>query len=49
MPAAPDTIRYAYTVSYPEIYARPWTASVELHPIDGDRHEFACHKGNYGM
>ena len=46
---AADTIRYAYTVSDPETYARPWTASIDLQPMHGDLYEFACHEGNYGM
>ena len=46
---APDAIRYEYTVSDPETYTRPWTASIDLQPMDGDLYEFACHEGNYGM
>ena len=46
---AADTIRYAYTVADPETYARPWTASIDLQPMNGDLYEFACHEGNYGM
>ena len=46
---APDAIHYEYTVSDPETYTRPWTASIDLQPMDGDLYEFACHEGNYGM
>ena len=48
-PHRPDAIRYAYTVSDPGTYARPWTASIDLQPMAGDLYEFACHEGNYGM
>ncbi len=40
---------YEYTVSDPATYARPWTASITMTPIEGDLYEFACHEGNYGM
>ena len=42
-------LEYEYTVSDPATYARPWTASITMTPIDGDLYEFACHEGNYGM
>ena len=49
-PAPPPTaVRYEYTVSDPETYTRPWTASIDLQPMHGDLYEFACHEGNYGM
>ena len=44
-----DTLEYEYTVSDPDTYARPWTASITMTPIEGDLYEFACHEGNYGM
>ena len=44
-----DTIEYEYTVADPATYARPWTASIALKPLDGEMYEFACHEGNYGM
>ena len=44
-----DTLEYVYTVSDPATYARPWTASITMTPMDGDLYEFACHEGNYGM
>mgnify|MGYP001424004147 FL=1 len=44
-----DTLTYEYTLEDPEIYARAWTASLDLKPLDGDMYEFACHEGNYGM
>ena len=42
-------LEYEYTVSDPTTYARPWTASITMTPIEGDLYEFACHEGNYGM
>ena len=42
-------LEYEYTVSDPATYARPWTASITMTPIEGDLYEFACHEGNYGM
>ena len=44
-----DTIAYEYTVEDPATYARPWTASLAMKPLDGEMYEFACHEGNYGM
>ena len=46
---AADTLEYRYTLDDPAAYARPWTASVAMKPLDGDMYEFACHEGNYGM
>ena len=42
-------LAYEYTVSDPATYARPWTASITMTPVEGDLYEFACHEGNYGM
>ena len=44
-----DTIAYEYTLTDPATYARPWTAALDLKPLEGDMYEFACHEGNYGM
>ena len=44
-----DTLEYEYTVEDPVTYARQWTASIAMKPVDGDLYEFACHEGNYGM
>ncbi len=46
---APDTLEYTYTLNDASAYARPWTASIAMKPLDGDMYEFACHEGNYGM
>ena len=47
--AGAGALEYEYTVSDPATYARPWTASITMTPIEGDLYEFACHEGNYGM
>ena len=44
-----DTIEYTFTVDDPASYTRPWTASIQLRPLQGEIYEFACHEGNYGM
>ena len=44
-----DSLTYEYTAADPDSYARPWTASIAMTPVDGDMYEFACHEGNYGM
>ena len=44
-----DTIAYEYTLTDPVTYARPWTAALDLKPLEGEMYEFACHEGNYGM
>ena len=46
---AEDTVMYEYTVADPATFARPWTASLALKPLDGEMFEFACHEGNYGL
>ena len=43
------TLRYEYTVSDASSYAAPWTAAIDMKPVEGDLYEFACHEGNYGM
>ncbi|HYL37775.1 MAG TPA: hypothetical protein VEV17_17810 [Bryobacteraceae bacterium] len=45
----PDRIDYQYTVDDPNIYTRPWTASVPMTRSDEPMYEYACHEGNYAM
>jgi hypothetical protein len=47
----PDTIEYAYTISDPSVYVRPWTAVNVWHMDDNnpDVYEYTCHEHNYGM
>ena len=44
-----ETVVYEYTIADPGSYTRPWTAALDLKPLEGDMYEFACHEGNYGM
>ena len=44
-----DTLSYEYTLQDAAAYTRPWTAALDLKPLEGDMYEFACHEGNYGM
>ena len=46
---AEDTIDYAFTVSDPTFYVRPWTASVPMAKFEGPIFEYACHEGNHGL
>ena len=45
----PQTINYEFTVTDPDAYTRPWTASMPLRAIDELLFEYACHEANYGM
>jgi hypothetical protein len=44
-----DTLEYAFTVTDPETWTSPWTASVPLRLNPEGMFEFACHEGNYSM
>jgi hypothetical protein len=44
-----DTLEYTYTVTDPETWTRPWTASIPLRRSDLPLYEYACHEGNYSM
>ena len=46
--AAPDTIRYEFTVDDPTTWTKPWTAMIPLRRSDGLIYEYACHEGNQG-
>jgi hypothetical protein len=46
---APRTIDYKFTITDPDAYSRPWTASEPLQAIDEQLFEYACHEANYGM
>ena len=45
----PQTINYEFTVSDPESYTRPWTATVPLLKSPEPPLEYACHEGNYAL
>ena len=44
-----DTLEYEYTVTDPETWTRPWTASIPLRRTDVPMFEYACHEGNLSM
>jgi len=44
-----DTLEYEYTVTDPETWTRPWTASMPLRRTDVPMFEYACHEGNHSM
>ena len=43
------TLEYEYTVTDPETWTRPWTASIPLQRTDVPMYEYACHEGNHSM
>ena len=51
-----QTIDYQFTMTDPEMFTRPWTASVPMTTDQASRgvttgplFEYACHEGNYGL
>jgi len=44
-----DTLEYTFTVTDPETWTRPWTASIPLRRSNLSLYEYACHEGNYSM
>ncbi len=44
-----DTLEYEFTVTDPETWTSPWTASVPMRRTDVPMYEYACHEGNYAM
>jgi hypothetical protein len=44
-----DTLEYTYTVTDPETWTSPWTASIPLRLSKLPLYEYACHEGNYSM
>ena len=51
-----ETIDYEFTVTDPEMFTRPWTASAPMTTDQASRgvtagplYEFACHEGNYAL
>ena len=44
-----DTLEYEYTVTDPETWTSPWTASIPLRRTDVPMYEYACHEGNHSM
>lgn len=44
-----DTLEYEYTVTDPDTWTAPWTASIPLRRTDVPMYEYACHEGNHSM
>ncbi len=44
-----ETLVYEFTVLDPEMWTRPWTASVPMVLNPEPIFEYACHEGNYSM
>ena len=44
-----DTLEYTFTVTDPETWTSPWTASIPMQRTDAPIFEYACHEGNYSM
>ncbi len=44
-----DTLEYTFTVTDPETWSSPWTASMPMRRTDAPLFEYACHEGNYSM
>jgi hypothetical protein len=44
-----DTLEYEFTVTDPETWTSPWTASIPMQRTDVPMYEYACHEGNYAM
>lgn len=47
--AAPDVLRYDFTVEDPTVFTRPWRAEMVLRPATAPMFEYACHEGNYSL
>jgi hypothetical protein len=45
---ADDRIDYRFTVSDPETWSRPWSASIAWNKT-GMLYEYACNEDNYGL
>jgi hypothetical protein len=44
-----NTLRYEFTVTDPETWARPWTASIPMKLTTDRMFEYACHEANYAL
>ena len=44
-----DTLDYTFTVTDPETWESPWTASMPMRLAETPLFEYACHEGNYSM
>jgi hypothetical protein len=46
---AGDRLRYAFSVSDPTMWDKPWGGEYEFHALKGQLFEYACHEGNYAL
>ena len=44
-----ETLEYAYTVTDPRTWTRPWSASLTFRRTDAPIYEYACHEGNHAI
>ena len=44
-----DTIDYQFTVTDPDMFTKPWTASTPMTRLDSPIFEYACHEGNHSI
>ena len=44
-----DTLEYEFTVTDPDVWTRPWTASIPMRRTDAPLYEYACHEGNHSL
>jgi hypothetical protein len=44
-----DRLRYAFTVSSPSSWDKPWGGEYEFSPLKGVIYEYACNEGNYAL
>ena len=44
-----ETLEYAYTVTDPRTWTRPWSASLTFRRTDSPLYEYACHEGNHAI
>ena len=45
----PEELTYAFEVSDPTEFTRPWRAEMVFRPSPGLLYEYACHEGNYSL
>ena len=48
-PVGPGELTYEFTAADPNMWTRPWTASIPMTKTDGRIFEYACHEGNYSI
>ena len=44
-----DSLEYTYTVTDPDTWTRPWTATIPMRRGELPLYEYACHEGNYSL